>query len=55
MPQRTKTVRLESDLIPLLEKVVKNERDELGRKKYRSVCHAVTEAVVEFLKKHREI
>jgi len=54
MPQRTRTVRIEKPLIPLLEKLVATEKDEFGRKKYRSLTHIITVAVEEFLREHQD-
>ena len=50
--ESTKTVRIAAELIPPLEKLVENEKDEFGIQKFRSKTDAVTQAVKEFLQKH---
>jgi len=48
------TVRIATELIPPLEDLIKNARDEFGTQLFRSKSDAVTEAVKEFLRKYSE-
>lgn len=57
MSQKTiesKTVRINGELIEPLEKLVENAKDEYGIPLFRSKSDAVTQAVKEFLDKHKE-
>ena len=51
--ERWTTVRIAAALIPPLEELVKNARDEYGIRLFRSKSDAVTKAVREFLRKHQ--
>ncbi|MEM1589634.1 MAG: ribbon-helix-helix domain-containing protein [Candidatus Bathyarchaeia archaeon] len=46
------TVRIPTELLDALERLVAEEKDEFGLPKYRSKSEAVAEAVKQFLKKH---
>jgi Arc/MetJ-type ribon-helix-helix transcriptional regulator len=48
------TVRIPTELLDAVEKLVKDEKDEFGLPKYHSKSDAVTEAVKQFLKKHNK-
>ena len=47
-----RTVRISGELIPPLEKLVENAKDEYGIPLFRSKTDAVTQAVKEFLDKY---
>jgi len=52
--RRTAAVKMDRELIPPMKKLIARVKDGFGRQKYASVSEAVTEAVEDFLKKHRE-
>jgi hypothetical protein len=57
MSQKTaerRTVRINGELIPPLERLVENAKDEYGIPLFRSKTDAVTQAVKEFLDKYKE-
>ena len=47
-------VRIPAELLVMIEKIVREEKDQFGMPKYHSRSEVVTEAVKEFLKKHSE-
>ena len=46
------SVRITADLVPPLERLVENVKDEFGMRLFRSKSDAVTKALKEFFKKH---
>ena len=52
--QRTAAVKIDRELIPHLKKLVARVKDRFERQRYANVAEAVTEAVEDFLKKHRK-
>jgi len=48
------TVRIEIEMIPPLEEMIENARDEFGMPLFKNKSDAVTKALKEFLKKHRQ-
>jgi len=52
MKRRSAVVRMDKELIPPLRRLIAEVKDEYGRRRYRNLTRAVTEAVEEFLKKH---
>jgi len=54
MAQKTQTVRIAQELIDPLEDLIKNAKDEYGMPVFTSKTDAVTQAVKEFLNKHRK-
>lgn len=48
------TVRVPTEILKAIDEFMKNQIDEFGLPKYRSKSDVVTEAIKEFLKKHRE-
>ena len=47
------TVRLQNDLVEILDEIVKVEKDELGRLRFKSRADLVTQACEKFVKELR--
>ena len=47
-------VRIPAELLVIIEKMVREEKDQFGMPKYRSRSEVVTEAVKEFLSKREK-
>jgi len=52
MKKRSTAVRIDTELIPPLKRLIAETKDEFGRRRYRNLTRAITVAVEEFLKKH---
>lgn len=50
---QTETVRVRTELVSELEQLIKEQKDEFGIPIFRSLSDAATEAVKDFLKKHK--
>ena len=48
------TVRVPTELLKAIDEFIKTQIDEFGLPKYSSKSDVVTEAIKEFLKKHKE-
>lgn len=46
------TVRIDGEMIPPLEKMIENVRDEFGMPRFKNKSDAVTKGLKEFLKKY---
>jgi len=51
--RRWTTVRIKVEVIPPLEEMIKNARDEFGMPLFKNKSDAVTKALKDFLKKHQ--
>jgi Arc/MetJ-type ribon-helix-helix transcriptional regulator len=49
------TVRVPVEILRAIDEFMKTQIDEFGLPKFRSKSDVVTEAIKEFLKKHREV
>jgi Arc/MetJ-type ribon-helix-helix transcriptional regulator len=52
MSQKWRTVRIRGELVPHLEELVENAKDQYGIPLFDSVSDAVSQAVKELLNKH---
>jgi len=52
--EKTDIVRIRAELIPLIDDVVDNEKDEYGIERYHSRKDVVSQAVKEFLDRIKE-